>query len=138
MTTFRRGQKAELYLLEKLRDRGMRVAHYQNRYYDILVNKKIRIEVKSCLLSVRQINSRTKRDSFRIGRFNFEKKNQNKKILKYGVWVCFITRWNDEMMILGFIQPFNINKRYIRFCDLRDLKLWDINEFCSFVQNEIK
>ena len=134
MTHFRRGRTAELFLLDKLRDRGLEVEHFPKRYYDIMINKHTKLEVKSCLLSVRQ-KGRNNKDSWRAGRFIIPKE-QLTKLKKNKVWICFIIRFKHNCMILGISPPNFITPitKYIRYCELRTEPLLDLDQFVNIVK----
>lgn len=122
------GMKAENYFASILNKLG--IEHYfKDTWYDFLINKKIKIEVKSCQLSIKE-----KKDKYRIGRFDFTKLENRKLQYKENIWCCFILRNKEDFLLLGFIKAKILKKRrYISLIELRKLKIIDLKTWLSII-----
>lgn len=123
-----KGMLAEYYVIDKLQDREQHV-EYIDSYYDILINKKVKVEIKSALLSIKH-KIRNSKQTYEYGKFDFTDENNRARIWKENMWICFVARWRSEFMIIGFIKAKKLqNKRHHRLTKLRDEKLYTIDEF---------
>lgn len=101
------GLTAENYFLSRMNSLGLETK--QNRtWYDFEVNNH-KVEVKSCALFVKQKKDKTTK--YRSGRFHFTEPENRENQFKENIWVCFITRHNDDFLILGFVRAKNLQKK---------------------------
>ena len=115
----RGGMKAENYFKSRLNALGIE-SEFVDKWFDFLVNKEIKVEVKSCQLQVR--DGAIKDSHYRLGRFDFTKEESREKQYDENVWVVFILREGDEFLILGVVRAQQLNKaRYIPLNKIRQL-----------------
>ena len=122
------GIKAENYFSSVMNELGIQ-HEYIDKWYDFLVEGQ-KVEVKSCELSIRQIQKKGKKrvETYRSGRFHFTEKENRELQYKKNIWVCFILRHNNDFMLLGFIRAMKLKKRdQICIHDLRKLKIISLN-----------
>lgn len=115
------GIKAENYFASLLNQVG--IPHdFIDDWFDFIVNKKFKVEVKSCQLCVKDGKAST--NHFRMGRFDFTKEENREKQYEENIWVCFVLRNEGDFMLLGFCQAKELDKkRYIPLNDLRKINL---------------
>jgi hypothetical protein len=136
----KKGSLAEKFVLQELKNNGIKCKSMGKAYYDILITSKgsliKRIEVKSCSIAVKGKNG-SKIDSYRFGRFNFENQKQRKKLRKVWAYVCFVVRWKERCFIIGFINfnSLTIKSRFIRLNELRDYNIIEPNEFYKLIKH---
>ena len=115
------GIKAENYFASILNKFGIN-HKFVDSWYDFLINKKYKVEVKSCQLTIKDGKSSTKK--YRVGRFDFTEKKNRKKQFKGNIWIVFILRHENAFLFLGFVKAKKLNmERYIPLYDLRKLNL---------------
>lgn len=111
-----KGQDCEYLVKEALEDLGYKV-NIEDTFYDLKAiknNKEILIEVKSANFRVRNGSN-----NFRYGRFDFTDKKNRVLQRKNNVYVCFVMRLKEELVILGLIKAKIIKaKRYVNLIDV--------------------
>lgn len=133
------GLKAEDYFLTKLSEKEIPY-DYVNEWYDFLINKKHKVEVKSCQLTIRH----TTDYGWRIGRFDFTNEENREQQYKENIWICLIIRHQDQFLFYGFLKAKEIwNKRmnkklsrYLTIHKARSLKPITFNEWISRVKDQ--
>lgn len=119
-----KGIKAENYFISCLNDIGIPYL-YEDSWFDFEVLGQ-KVEVKSCTFSVKN----TGRCNYRAGRFDFTDEDNREKQYKSNVWVCFILRYKEQFILLGFCRAKQLEKkRYISIHKIRDLDLIDLNDW---------
>lgn len=129
------GMKAEDYFCKMLDDCNYSNMKYEfvDGWFDFLINEKVKVEVKSCRISVKHPNH-VKNMRYRIGRFDFTNPDNLDKQKKQGCWICFIVRHYNQFIILGFCLAEEINsKRYVSLHQTRDIELIDLSDWLSIV-----
>jgi len=115
------GIKAENYFASLLNKFGI-MYDFVDDWFDFLVNKDFKIEVKSCQLTVKE--GKASKHWYRIGRFDFTKKENREKQFNEDIWIAFVLRNDADFMILGFCKANKLEKRrYIPLNELRKLNI---------------
>lgn len=115
------GLNAENYFASVLNKFGVEFK-FIDSWFDFLVNKKYKVEVKSCQISVKDGKRSAK--YYRIGRFDFTEKNNRKRQFKENIWVAFILRHESDFLLLGFTRAKHLKrKRYIPLTRLRKISI---------------
>ena len=111
------GMRAENYFASLLNKNG--IPHeFTNSWFDFLINKKFKVEVKSCRLAVK--DGKASHIHYRVGRFDFTKEESRVKQFDENIWVAFILRNEKDFMLLGLCRAKKLNKkRYVNLNDLR-------------------
>lgn len=123
------GNAAESLVMRKLRAAGFRVERPDD-YFDLLLNGTVRVEVKSCALSVRYKKSPAWGGQWRVGRFDFTEEHNRTCQRENGVWVCFVVRILGKPHIIGFVKASDLpERRYITLHDLNDAGPLDVKTF---------
>jgi hypothetical protein len=92
------------------------------------VNKSIKVEIKSCQISIK--DRANKHHRYRIGRFDFTSEDNREKQFHENIWVCFIVRHRDQFLLLGFVRAEELKKkRYVTIHSTRELNLLDLDEW---------
>lgn len=121
------GVRAENFFASRLNELGIDY-RFVDSWFDFLINKKIKVEVKSCQLCVR--DGRACQGYHRIGRFDFTEEGSRIKQFKENIWICFILRHEGDFMLLGFAHAKKLKrKRYIALNEIRKLGLINISEW---------
>jgi len=118
------GVQAENYFISELNRVGL-MYEYIDGWFDFIVGKSTKVEVKSCQLAVKDLS-----EVLREGRFDFT--NGATRILQHtqNIWVCFILRHYDDFMLLGFIRAGELEqKRYIHLHSLFNYDLVPFDEW---------
>jgi len=120
------GFRGEDNFRAELNKRGIQY-EFVNEWYDFeVLNQKI--EIKSCNFSIN--NGYKGKDVYKIGRFDFTDKENRQQQYDNNIWVCFILRWRQEYIILGFCRAKKLNKqRYISLHQIRDLNLATLDDW---------
>lgn len=124
------GAKAENYFLSLLNQKGIPV-RFKDDWFDFLIYNSIKVEVKSCQLSVRDF-----RDRLRPGRFDFENEEQLEQVRKENVWVALVLRHHDGFLLVGFVPGRKWEKRYVALHQVRLLKPLCFDEWLERVEQE--
>lgn len=121
-----KGIKAENYFASRMNQLGLKYS-FIDGWYDFNVENN-RVEIKSCILTVKQKNN--KKERLRHGRFDFTRKEHREKQFKDNIWICFILRHEEDFMLLGFCRARELKKkRYIAINHLRRIKLLSLNQW---------
>lgn len=130
------GMKAENYFAAMLNKFGIQY-EFINDWFDFLINKKHKVEVKSCQLSVK--DGKKTEVHYRPGRFDFTRKENRENQYKENVWVAFVLRHEGEFMLLGFVRARELEKkRYITLIDLRKFEVLTFDHWLIQVNQESK
>lgn len=117
------GMMAEQFVMDEIEEHGVAVVNV-NSWYDLEVGpRKVKVEVKSAELSVRngmKPKSKQAEHQRTIGRFDFTEQENRTSHRKEDVWYCFVLRHRDACMILGFLRAkqFASRKRYVGVHDV--------------------
>lgn len=106
----RYGIKAENYFASLLSKSGIRF-EFVDEWFDFLVNKDFKVEVKSCQLTVKEGRASKKQQHYRSGRFDFTKEESREKQFNEDIWIAFILRHEYAFMLLGFVNAKKLLKR---------------------------
>lgn len=87
------------------------------------------LEVKSCQLS-HKFSTKTKTQSYKIGRFNFTPLQREKEI-----YVALFVTFNKNYLFLGIIKLGKNTPRYISIHKIREYKLYTLQEFYTRARN---
>jgi hypothetical protein len=130
------GIRAENFFMARLNKVGIPY-EYVDEWYDLyLPQVKEKVEIKSCLLSIKN-NDKKHPHQFRIGRFDFTKKENRKKQFKENIWIAFIIRYFDDFLICGMCRAKKIDKkRYITVHNLRELGLVSFKDWVEKYQEK--
>lgn len=121
------GIKGENYFASLLNKVG--IPHeFTDEWFDFTVNKKFKVEVKSCQLCVK--NGKANLNRYIMGRFDFTKEENREKQFEENIWVAFVLRNDNDFMLLGLCQARELNKRrYLPLSDLRKIKLVNFEQW---------
>lgn len=123
------GLEAENFFMATLNNLGIDYKKVNKTWFDFLVNN-IKVEVKSCCLTIRQKKAPKGKTEYRSGHFDFTSKENRKNQYKENIWVCFIVRHEDNFMMLGFVKARELKKRrYVCVHKLRELNLVPLMEW---------
>lgn len=126
------GQISEAYF-ERLMAQCNLDCMYIDDWYDYQVEGKIKVEVKSCRISVRHISNNL--EGYRIGRFDFTDLDHREKQFKENIWVCLIVRHREECLLYGFVKAKQLNKtRYISLHKARELDPFNLDEWVEEIK----
>lgn len=127
------GIKAENYFASLLNKNG--IPHdFVDDWFDFIVNRKYKVEVKSCQLTVKE--GKASQESFRSGRFDFTKQENREKQFDEDIWVAFVLRHENAFLLLGCLKAKKLNKkRYINLNDLRKLGVISFEKWLTKVNN---
>lgn len=126
--------KAENFFHSLMNQKGIPV-RLDDDWYDFTVYDKIKVEVKSCQLSIKFI--RDKKPGFRPGRFDFTKEDNREEQFKENIWVCLIVRHHDQFILYGFVKARELKKkRYWPITTVRELKPLEFDEWFQRIQAE--
>lgn len=115
------GIRAENYFASLLSKFGIRF-EFVDDWFDFLVNKEFKVEVKSCQLTVKE--GKAIKNTYRSGRFDFTKKENREQQFNEDIWVAFVLRHDSEFLLLGFCKAQKLQKRrYIPINELRKLNI---------------
>ena len=125
------GMKAEYYVMDKLEEQKLK-AKYIDDWYDLeLLDDKI--EIKSCAVSVKNGENKGRT----IGRFNFTSGENREQQHEQGVWYCFVLRFKNEMMIMGFSMAHNFkDKTYLSLHEIANKPLLSFESFVELIKNK--
>ena len=132
---YERGLKAENFFLSQMNKVGLPVT-FVDDWYDFIVNKKFKVEVKSCCISVKCITKvkGKKYLNYRPGRFVFTSEDNREKQFDENIWVCFMVRHLDQFILLGFIKARELKKvRCVALHQVRKFKLLDLGQWLEKV-----
>lgn len=122
------GLRAEHYFMSELNSKGIPFI-YADDWYDFEINKQ-KVEVKSCRLF--HHNWKKKKDLF--GRFKFTSEENREKQYAENVWVCFILRYKQQHLFLGFVQAKSLEqKAHISIRQAHNLNLLTFDEWINKV-----
>lgn len=123
------GLRAENYFISVMNLKGIPI-EFIDDWFDFLVNKNIKVEVKSTKLSIKN----GKKSKFKSGRYDFTDEENREKQFNENIWICLIIRNGDDFMIQGFIKAKELQmKRYLSIPHAGELKLIDLNSWISRV-----
>ncbi len=115
------GMNAENYFKSILNKFGIE-SEFVDSWFDFLVNKKYKVEVKSCQLSVK--DGKRSLEYYRPGRFDFTEEKNRKLQFRKNIWVAFILRHESDFLLLGFTRAKNLKKkRYVALTELRKISI---------------
>ena len=115
------GMNAENYFKSILNKFGIE-SEFVDSWFDFLVNKKYKVEVKSCQLSVK--DGKRSLEYYRPGRFDFTEEKNRKLQFRKNIWVAFILRHESNFLLLGFTRAKNLKKkRYVALTELRKISI---------------
>jgi len=124
------GMKAENFFASKMNELGLQ-NHFIDSWFDFLVNKNVKVEIKSC-----QISHKNNIGTYTIGRFDFTKKESRELQYKEDIWICFVLRHEEEFLLLGFCKAKKLNRQiYISLNNIRKLNLVNIKEWMKIINN---
>ena len=101
--------------------------NYIDDWADFIIYKQY-VDVKSCRITQKFSDKRTKTQSYKIGRFDFTQEQIDKK-----VYTAFFVRNNNDFLFLG-IAKLTTNSRYISIHKTRELDLLTIKEFIKIIK----
>ncbi len=101
--SYTEGFKGEAYFRKVMLEYGNNVK-FIDKYYDFLVNDKIKVEVKTCRLTVSNGNKQK-------GIYQFTRPLNRDLQVRNDVWVCFIVYHRDQFIIQGFVKAKNLHKK---------------------------
>ena len=128
------GMNAENYFKSILNKSGIE-SEFIDSWFDYLVNKKYKVEVKSCQLSVK--DGPKKKGYYRPGRFDFTEEKSRKLQFRKNIWVAFILRHESEFLLLGFTRAKNLKrKRYVSLTALRKISMINFGNWLLHVNKE--
>ena len=128
------GMNAENYFKSILNKSGIE-SEFIDSWFDFLVNKKYKVEVKSCQLSVK--DGRRGKGHYRTGRFDFTEKRSRKLQFRKNIWVAFILRHESEFLLLGFTRARNLKrKRYVPLTELRKISILNFSNWLLQINKE--
>ena len=128
------GMNAENYFASVLNKFGIE-SEFIDSWFDFLVNKKYKVEVKSCQLSVK--DGPRKKGYYRSGRFDFTEEKSRKLQFKENIWVAFILRHESDFLLLGFTRAKNLRKkRYINLTKLRKISIINFGNWLLQINKE--
>lgn len=128
------GMNSENYFKSLLNKSGIE-SEFIDSWYDFLVNKKYKVEVKSCQLSVK--DGRRGKGYYRSGRFDFTGKKNRKLQFRKNIWVAFILRHESEFLFLGFTRARNLKrKRYVTLTELRKISIINFDNWLLYVNKK--
>lgn len=112
--------KAEWFFCDLLRAKGIAYT-FINGWYDFLVKEKIKVELKSCQISIKK---KGKGQGYSVGRFDFTNSDNLKQAIEENIWIGLIVRHKDQFIMYGFIKADQIKdrKRYLTIHQARKLK----------------
>ncbi len=115
------GMNAENYFKSILNKFGIE-SEFVDSWFDFLVNKKYKVEVKSCQISVK--DGKRSIEHYRSGRFDFTEEKSRKLQFRKNIWVAFILRHESDFLLLGFTRAKNLKKkRYVALTELRKISI---------------
>lgn len=130
------GVRAENYFASLLNRFGIQF-EFVNDWFDFLVNKEHKVEVKSCQVSIKE--GRKEETHFRCGRFDFTREENREKQFNENIWVAFVLRHDKDFMFLGFVRAQKLNKkRYVPISELRKLNLLTFENWLIETNNRKK
>ena len=110
------GMRAENYFASVLNEKGI-FYNFDDEWYDFMINKKVKVEVKSCQISIKDMDKH-----YRPGRFDFTDEENRKKQYEEDIWVCLIVRHQEQFILLGFVKAKQLEmKRYLSLPNARGL-----------------
>lgn len=132
------GMNAENYFASILNKFGIEFKFVgNNSWFDFLVNKKYKVEVKSCQISVK--DGKRSVGCYRYGRFDFTKKKNRGLQFKENIWVAFILRHESDFLLLGFTKARHLKKkRYVVLTGLRKISIINFDNWLLQVNMEKK
>lgn len=121
------GIKAENYFASLLSKFGIRF-EFVDDWFDFLVNKDFKVEVKSCQLTVKE--GKASKHWYRSGRFDFTKEENREKQFNEDIWVAFVLRHDSDFLLLGLCNAKRLQKkRYIPLNELRKLNVINLEQW---------
>jgi len=130
------GLNAENYFASVLNKFGIEFK-FVDSWFDFLVNKKYKVEVKSCQVSVK--DGKKSVECYRIGRFDFTEKKNRKLQFKENIWIAFILRHESNFLLLGFTKAKHLKrKRYIALTGLRKISTINFDNWLLQINKEKK
>lgn len=131
---FYRGKDAEYYLMGKFGELGFsKIANVNKNLFDILLDDKIKIEVKSSFIT----HVRNKNGKRRLGTFRFSIEQIN-SFIDSDIWICFIIKHNKDYLILGFIESkmLNLSSDFLTLSQIAEYPLLSLDEWIYEVSYE--
>lgn len=127
-----RGMRAENFFMSKMNEVGLPVV-YRDDWYDFEVADGIKVEVKSCALSVK--DSSQGKERLRPGRFDFEKEDTRELLNEHDAWVCFVVNHHGQFLLMGFVKARKLGKkRYVPVHKVREFKPLLLEDWMEKVQ----
>ena len=124
------GNLGEKIIIQNLLEKGM---YYEriNSYFDLLVEYKHRVEIKTALIS--------KKNRFQrhVGKFCFNKDFHVNTYKENGVWVCFMGRYREDFINFGLIESNKLtDKKSYTIHGVCRLPLLSFDQWCEKISYE--